>query len=42
MNELYGIRTETNILDSPAIIKELDLPENIILISGDGHTWIAL
>ena len=42
MNELYGIRTETNILDSPAIIKEWGLPENIILISGDGHTWIAL
>lgn len=42
MDELHGIGTETNILDSPAIIKEWDLPENIILISGDGHTWIAL
>src|SRR5699024_4069341 len=26
VNELYGIRTETNILDSPAIIKEWGLP----------------
>ncbi|MDQ0252637.1 hypothetical protein J2S74_000009 [Evansella vedderi] len=30
------------ILQSPYLIKEWDLPENIVLISGDGHTWIAL
>lgn len=42
VNELYGIETETSILDSPDLIEEWDLPKNIILISGDGHTWIAL
>lgn len=42
VNELFGIGTETSILDSPDLIEEWDLPKNIILISGDGHTWIAL
>ncbi|OLS38234.1 hypothetical protein BTR22_07010 [Alkalihalophilus pseudofirmus] len=37
-----GIGTEKGILDSSYLIQEWDLPENIVLISGDGHAWIAL
>ncbi|MEC2074038.1 SMI1/KNR4 family protein [Alkalihalophilus marmarensis] len=37
-----GVGTEKGILDSSYLIQEWDLPENIVLISGDGHAWIAL
>ncbi|WEG18895.1 SMI1/KNR4 family protein [Alkalihalophilus pseudofirmus] len=37
-----GIGTEKGILDSSYLIQEWDMPENIVLISGDGHAWIAL
>lgn len=33
---------EDGILDSDYLIEEWDLPKNVILISGDGHTWTAL
>lgn len=33
---------EKGILESEYLIKEWDLPENVVLISGDGHSWIAL
>ncbi|ERN53939.1 SMI1/KNR4 family protein [Alkalihalophilus marmarensis] len=44
VNHLFGIGmgTEKGILDSSYLIQEWDLPENIVLISGDGHAWIAL
>nr|WP_233254294.1 SMI1/KNR4 family protein [Salipaludibacillus keqinensis] len=37
-----GLGKEKGILDSEYLIKEWDLPENVVLISGDGHSWIAL
>lgn len=42
VNELYGIGGETSILDSDYLIEEWNLPKRIVLISGNGHTWIAL
>lgn len=42
---LYGIsfdENESSILESHYLIQEWDMPENIVLLSGDGHTWIAL
>ncbi|HFR4149927.1 MULTISPECIES: SMI1/KNR4 family protein [Bacillus cereus group] len=42
---LYGIsfdENEPSILESRYLIREWEMPENIILLSGDGHTWIAL
>lgn len=31
-----------SILSSPSVIEELDLPEKLILLEGDYHSWIAL
>jgi hypothetical protein len=31
-----------SLLDTPYLIREWDLPAPIVLICGDGHTWIAL
>ena len=42
VDELYGIGTESSLLDSPYLIEEWDLPKNIIQILGVGNTWIAL
>lgn len=42
VSELFGIASEMSILDSSYLIEEWDLPKNIVLISGDGHQWIAL
>ncbi|HDR4482338.1 SMI1/KNR4 family protein [Bacillus thuringiensis] len=42
---LYGIsfdENESSILESRYLIREWEMPENIVLLSGDGHTWIAL
>ncbi|MDA2447975.1 SMI1/KNR4 family protein [Bacillus cereus] len=42
---LYSIsfdENESSILESHYLIREWEMPENIILLSGDGHTWIAL
>ena len=41
---IYGISTDESkgILESEYLIKEWALPEDIVLISGDGHSWIAL
>ena len=33
---------ESSILESRYLIREWEMPENIVLLSGDGHTWIAL
>lgn len=38
---IMGIGYDTGILDTPILIKEWDLPDNIILICGDGHSWVA-
>ncbi|MDQ0232616.1 hypothetical protein J2S19_003938 [Metabacillus malikii] len=37
-----GLGKEKGILESEYLIKEWDLPENVVIISGDGHSWIAL
>ncbi|MGN5653597.1 SMI1/KNR4 family protein [Bacillus sp. Brlt_9] len=42
---LYGIsfdENESSILESCYLIQEWEMPENLVLLSGDGHTWIAL
>ncbi|MBM6771055.1 MULTISPECIES: SMI1/KNR4 family protein [Bacillus cereus group] len=42
---LYGIsfnENESSILESRYLIREWEMPESIVLLSGDGHTWIAL
>ena len=42
VDHLFGIGSEKGILESEYFIQEWDLPNNIVLISGDGHSWIAL
>lgn len=42
ITELYGISSYTSILHSAYLIEEWDLPKNLVVISGDGHLWIAL
>ncbi|NKE08214.1 SMI1/KNR4 family protein [Bacillus selenatarsenatis] len=37
-----GMGKEKGILESKYLIQEWELPDNIVLISGDGHSWIAL
>ncbi|WP_144531674.1 SMI1/KNR4 family protein [Bacillus pumilus] len=41
-DHLLGIGKKEGILESDYLIKEWELPKNIILISGDGHSWVAL
>ncbi len=31
-----------SIFDSASLVEEWELPENLVLIDGDGHTWLAL
>ncbi|WP_068672131.1 SMI1/KNR4 family protein [Oceanobacillus sp. Castelsardo] len=38
---IRGIGGEESILESEYLIKEWGLPKKVVLISGDGHTWIA-
>lgn len=33
---------QLSLLDTPYLVKEWDLPSPLILLSGDGHYWIAL
>ncbi|WP_134703077.1 SMI1/KNR4 family protein [Ammoniphilus sp. YIM 78166] len=42
IDHIRGIGEGTSILSSPYLIKEWDLPEGIIILSGDGHSFIAL
>ncbi|MCF6137749.1 SMI1/KNR4 family protein [Alkalihalobacillus berkeleyi] len=37
-----GLDKEKGILDSDYLIQEWDLPRNLVLISGAGHSWFAL
>lgn len=39
---IMGIGEENGILESGYYIEEWDLPAGVVLISGDGHSWIAL
>lgn len=42
VDHIFGISEEKGILESAYLIEEWGLPNNIVLISGDGHSWIAL
>lgn len=39
---LLGIGKEDGILESADLIEEWELPDGLVLLHGDGHTWIAL
>lgn len=39
---LFGIGEENGILESDYFIREWNLPNNIVLLSGSGHSWVAL
>ncbi|MBW4850964.1 MAG: SMI1/KNR4 family protein [Bacillaceae bacterium] len=41
-NHLLGIAVDEGIMDSAYLIKEWELPEGLVLINGDGHTWVAM
>lgn len=41
-NHLLGIAEDEGIMDSVYLIKEWELPEGLVLINGDGHTWVAM
>ncbi|KKD42022.1 SMI1/KNR4 family protein [Bacillus sp. FSL L8-0167] len=41
-NHLLGIAEGEGIMDSAYLIKEWELPEGLVLISGGGHTWVAM
>lgn len=38
---IRGVGGEESILESEYLIEEWGLPKKVVLISGDGHTWIA-
>lgn len=48
LSDLFGIvidkniQSGQNIMDSEYMIKEWGLPENQVLLTGDGHWWITL
>lgn len=42
VDHLFGIEENKGILQSAFLIEEWGLPKDIVLISGDGHSWIAL
>lgn len=44
IDHLLGIgrKSKEGILVTPYMIKEWELPSNLVLISGDGHSWVAL
>ncbi|MED5223230.1 SMI1/KNR4 family protein [Bacillus safensis] len=39
---LRGIAEDDGIMESEYLIEEWDLPKGLILINGDGHTWVAM
>lgn len=41
-NHLRGLGKKSGILDSVYLIEEWELPNDQILISGDGHSWITM
>ncbi|MFJ7736277.1 SMI1/KNR4 family protein [Lysinibacillus sp. NPDC097287] len=38
---IWGIGSDNSILQSDYYIQEWEMPEKILLLSGDGHTWIC-
>ncbi|WP_103351629.1 SMI1/KNR4 family protein [Amycolatopsis sp. CA-128772] len=41
-DHLLGVGGRLSLLDSPYLSGEWDLPKRVVVLSGDGHTWIAL
>lgn len=46
-DELFGIGpaeqfAALTLLQTPYLVREWDLPTPVVLLSGDGHTWVAL
>ena len=41
IDHIWGIAEEEGILNSEYLIAEWELPQNIVLFSGDGHSWVA-
>ncbi|MCL7871735.1 SMI1/KNR4 family protein [Bacillus altitudinis] len=41
-NHLLGIAEDEGIMESAYLIKEWELPKGLVLINGDGHTWVAM
>lgn len=41
-NHLLGIAKDEGIMDSEYLIEEWELPKGLVLINGDGHTWVAM
>lgn len=41
VDHLFGVEENKGVLQSAYLIKEWDLPKDIVLISGDGHSWVA-
>ena len=39
---LMGIGPHDSILDTPYLVQEWGLPSPLVLLSGDGHCWVAL
>lgn len=42
VDHILGIGEENGILESEYLIQEWELPKNIVLVSGSGHSWVAL
>ena len=42
IEELYGIADGEGILQTAYLVEEWGLPQNLVLIGGDGHSWFAL
>jgi len=45
VEEIFGIylyEENPTVLDTEYLVQEWDLPQNQLLISGNGHTWISL
>lgn len=44
IGELSGLDPDKyrSIFDSPGLVEEWELPKELVLIDGDGHTWLAL
>ena len=42
-DQCFGIGPDgLSLLDAPHLLREWGLPEELVLLSGDGHAWIAL
>ena len=42
VDHIKGIGTKNGILTNSYFLKEWDMPEGLILFSGDGHIWLAM